>query len=1214
MKQFFTSLAFLLSGVGLLNAQQHVQSERQPTVSSGMVELITDNNDADRQLNTNNLTTLSTPIWGASAAVGSSDGEFANAFVQAGSYAAGDNTTSWTALSVFDTDNTVTPGNAYWTRNTLGYSQGAYWGATTPVGSNSAANGVAIFDSDFLDNGGLQGAFGSGTSPSAHKGELISPRIDLTGYTDQSLSVEFFSFYREFDPIELSVSLSTDDGTTWTTVDYKALSTNQTEERVNAVFPNVTAGVSNLSQCRIKFTFEGFYYFYIIDDVVIQTAPAYDLTITKLDASTGTSGLNFGDQVHITGNRFFPVGQLTQDAGFISFGANVKNLGSVDLATSLNPTLSLNVDKLNDITGIWSSVHTQDIAASQDITAGGGLSLTGTLNDTSWMTVGSYRATYTASFTGTDADTSNNTAQHFFDLTANNYASKVSNDVNENPAASRSIFPGGGPYSQFEYGSVFNLGNASGSGLEINEIKFVYRLNNSFTGAANQTVFVYVYSINDADNNGIITDQSELTQIGLGLASLTGLGTTLPVGDYYTASVTNLVNASTGSTLGELPSGKYFISVVFNPSLTGGQATFDVNDVPWMGASDVKNYNMNFGLIPNSTDFIFNPSALGLIDAMGTTSFNHVGFGVDVVPSIGVLFSTSRNTTVADGSYSTGSTWSNGLIPVTNETTVINHDIVVDNDATLMGNTSINNDKSLTVESGVAVTLEGSLDNSNGGDLIFKSDATGVGQLLVSSGGSLSGPATVERFIPALANTRRAFRFITPGVTTTGSIYENWQENGNTPTAYGTHITGSTMGANGFDATNSGNPSLFTYEHLSDSWQAIPNTDTEVLEAGRAYRIMVRGDRNFDLTNTSQQAVNSDVILRATGNLNLADVNLVGNVISGNDAGALSRQAGEFSFIGNPYQAIVDFESLAKTNINPNFMYIWNPNLSTAGAYETVDVSGAVDARQYVQPGQAFFVLTENNGDAAITFNEAAKSPADFSNANFSTPVDANFLDLELSDTNGLLLDRLNIKFDGDNVINNLDAPKFYNIHESLSTLTQGANFSIEHRDEPIDGEILQLHLIGHDRLNYELEVNVNLPLGYNVLLVDNFLGSSVIMEQGVNTVTFSVDNGLADTTAADRFQLRFEQEELLSITETQFNVYPNPSSNGQLTVSSQLLTTEDVEVRIINMLGQVLSSEKYASNGSGNLVVDTTTIPEGTYILTVNSQSVNVARKIIIE
>ena len=31
-----------------------------------------------------------------------------------------------------------------------------------------------------------------------NKGELISPPIDLTGYTNQALIVKFFTFYRSF--------------------------------------------------------------------------------------------------------------------------------------------------------------------------------------------------------------------------------------------------------------------------------------------------------------------------------------------------------------------------------------------------------------------------------------------------------------------------------------------------------------------------------------------------------------------------------------------------------------------------------------------------------------------------------------------------------------------------------------------------------------------------------------------------------------------------------------------------------------------------------------------------------------------------------------------------------------------------------------------------------------------------------------------------------
>ena len=830
------------------------------------------------------------------------------------------------------------------------------------------------------------------------------------------------------------------------------------------------------------------------------------------------------------------------------------------------------------------------------------------------MTIGSYRATYTTSFTGTDGDTTNNSVSHLFDLTANNYASKVGLDTSNNPEATRTIFPGGGPLSAWEFGSVFNLNNTTSTGLEINEIKFSYMLRNGFNGASSQSLFVIVYSINDVNTNGIIDDNSELLQVGLGVATLNGLGTTVARGVYNTASVTNIVNANTGAPLGTLPSGKYFISILTQPNLTGGAATFDVNEVPLLGASESKNYSMNYGLISSPSSFVLNPSALTITDAAGTASFNFIGFGPEVIPSIGVSFTPNFNTTITNGDFSNSSIWINGALPAANEATIINHNVTVANDLTIDADVSINNSKSLTVQSGATLNLTGSIDNNNDGDLIFKSDASGIGQLLTNSSSNINVPATVERFVPAFDNIRRAYRFITSSVNSTGSIYENWQESGNSPVGLGTHITGSMTGANGFDATATGNPSLFTYEHLLDSWQAISNTDTEVLTSGRAYRFFIRGDRNFDLTNSTQQPVNSNVTLRAKGSLSLGDVNLVGNVLGGNDAGALSRQAGDFSFIGNPYQAIVDFESLPKSNINPNFMYIWNPNLSTSGLYETVDVSGAQDSRQFIQPGQAFFVLTDTNGDASLTFNEASKTPSQFSNSTFSTPTNPYSIDLALSDDSNLILDRFNLKFDDQNIINSLDAPKLVNQYESLSSLTQSGNYSIEHRELPQDNEVLQLQLIGHNRSDYQLTLEVNLPQGYHAVLVDNYVNSATIMYSGSNVYDFDVIDSQTASSDANRFLVQFEVDQTLSVSEINVTVFPNPSENGQLNIISPLFEQEDVQISIVNMLGQVLLNKDYNNRGQGHLTVNTSAIPEGAYILTLSSPSFNVSKKIILK
>ena len=102
-------------------------------------------------------------IWGASATTGITDGQFSNAFVE-GTYSPGSNISSWTASSI--SDGNGVPGAAYWIRSTSGVSQGAFVDNPTVISSPSQANGVAIFDSDFLDNGGIESALGSGTSPS----------------------------------------------------------------------------------------------------------------------------------------------------------------------------------------------------------------------------------------------------------------------------------------------------------------------------------------------------------------------------------------------------------------------------------------------------------------------------------------------------------------------------------------------------------------------------------------------------------------------------------------------------------------------------------------------------------------------------------------------------------------------------------------------------------------------------------------------------------------------------------------------------------------------------------------------------------------------------------------------------------------------------------------------------------------------------------------
>lgn len=597
-----------------------------------------------------------TVIWGVGSANGVADAEFSNAFVQAGSYTPGDNPTAWTALSVSDANGT--PGAAYWTRSTIGYSQGAYWGGTTPIPTPSQANGVAIFDSDFLDNGGVRGAFGTGTSPSAHRGELISPRIDLTGYADSALAIKCFSYYREFSINTLGVAISTDDGQTWTEGDFRGTLPTSTLGQATAIFNNATAGATNLTQCRIKYIFDGDYYFAIIDDISVEVAFDYDVAIGTGNNDNSLSILNRGDYVKPGGKRHVAYENLDPtDLREWFFGAKVVNFGSKDILPSDNPRLQIAIDYIDDLTGAVTMDVYRDSIDYDTIPSNDPVGYTDIkyFNDIQFIMnykAGDYRVKYWLSYDQTESNPVNDTAQFLFTVTdddipvpggarTKNYLSQTGRATDGGVTATSAIFPGGGPFSRFEYGTVFYFPRGMTDSIEIDSIAYRYRLVAGFTGAASQTLFMHVYEM-DA-STGTLDDGNLLTQIGIAPITLNGLGTTLPANAYYPITITNLTDATTG--IGPMPAlkddGFYFVSVVISPSLTGGAPTFGSNDVPWIGATNNRNYNMNAAM--TRADSVINPSPLSSTDGAGTVSWNWIGFGADDVPALGLFLKSKDN-------------------------------------------------------------------------------------------------------------------------------------------------------------------------------------------------------------------------------------------------------------------------------------------------------------------------------------------------------------------------------------------------------------------------------------------------------------------------------------------------------------------------------------------------------------------------------------------
>jgi len=455
---------------------------------------------------------------------------------------------------------------------------------------------------------------------------------------------------------------------------------------------------------------------------------------------------------------------------------------------------------------------------------------------------------------------------------------------------------------------------------------------------------------------------------------------------------------------------------------------------------------------------------------------------------------------------------------------------------------------------------------------------------------------------------------------TGGTINSNWQEgvnntgtnfstdNQNPFSGYGTHITGSITGTNGFDATGSGNPSLFTFNNAGRSWDAVAST-TQALEAGTPYRLLIRGDRGINVTSNS--APPTDTRLRATGAL------LTGTTTQS----ILSNVAGEASFIANPYQAQVDMKSviLASNNISTLQYYVWDPTLGGTptpgspggrGAYVTVDLSAGTNsssssANQFLQPMQAAFVLTSTTGSASVTFDETDKDVSqvqtDVKSSSQSEFVNIQLFTAESYDEGNTPSDGLRIKFDKSfSATSEDDSPKLGNLDENLARVEGNAYSAIERRPFPESEERLELFINQYRREAYVMKFDLTDNLNTQIFVKDNYLESLTEITSSDNTYSFAIESSIPESVASDRFSLVFEPVSLSTPEQSLVNLslYPNPTK-GNFSISG-IDSGQDTEVKIYNLIGQQVYTAK--SSGQSTLEIADFNGTTGVYLVKLNT------------
>ncbi|MEO9558444.1 MAG: T9SS type A sorting domain-containing protein, partial [Nonlabens ulvanivorans] len=505
----------------------------------------------------------------------------------------------------------------------------------------------------------------------------------------------------------------------------------------------------------------------------------------------------------------------------------------------------------------------------------------------------------------------------------------------------------------------------------------------------------------------------------------------------------------------------------------------------------------------------------------------------------------------------------------------------------------------LTVNSNNIITLKSDINGT-----AFVDEVTGI----------VNGLFTTERFIPA----KRAFRFISSSVNSTGSIYENWQENGSTLGSFGTHITGSITGANGFDITATGSPSLFGYDNINQSWTTPQNTDVTTLVAGSPYRLFVRGDRTTDLSINTAVATNT--VLRATGSLKTGAETVTN----------LSSIAGEFNFVGNPYQAPVDLSQVlgASTNLNSNFVYFWDPTINTRGSYVTVDISNNTSNissgfNNYLQPNSAFFVTTLNNGSTSLTFEENNKEVNQQALNIFSVPINNSRLKIQLFESTEFAQGSrerdaviLNVNATSSNLVNSRDALKFTNIDENISIKNAGQLLSIENRQSIQDGDNIDLIATNFRSSQYDFNISIE-GIITPAYLYDSFLDSyTALSSNGSTTYSFTIDSSIPESVNENRFQIKFSN---VTLSNDNFNlvneisVYPNPTDDHTIHISG---LKDEANFILSNMLGQEIKIDPQSISSIGNTLKINLpiTLKKGTYIMNIMDANRLSSHKIILD
>ncbi len=336
--------------------------------------------------------------------------------------------------------------------NAVGSQSSCALGGTSDpdvIESETSDYGFIIFDSANWDNPDLPcnlNGFGTGTAPGPHVASLTVSSINLTGVMYPAL--EFHQYYRNYQSVtrvEMSIG-----GGAWNLMYQSTLPTGEFTSRDLKTSIILGSEAANQSDVRIRFVFDGLYYYWMIDDLKVVNLHENDI---RLDS--GSYGdFDFYAPEHPTGYEEMEYSKYPVElAPVLKFNAIAHNNGWL---TQTDVKLRATVENVN----------TNEILTQQLSTEGFNLQPLASIELRAGMfqmpnEIGLYRVKYEVTQTAEDSDYSNDLLELYFEITEDVYA-------RDNDNVEAVLLPiDGDELTPFEVGTIYHIPIAEQSAYSV---------------------------------------------------------------------------------------------------------------------------------------------------------------------------------------------------------------------------------------------------------------------------------------------------------------------------------------------------------------------------------------------------------------------------------------------------------------------------------------------------------------------------------------------------------------------------------------------------------------------------------------------------------------------------------------------------------------------------------------------------------------------------